>query len=201
MQQCHRMALCNDQRDWDRVIKRCGNYKTYNTCKAPRDSSSITGQAYDLWHNAVAIPNDIPLLAPSTWQEELPISLGGKSALQPNKASPPASFQLSRKIKAFHRLHFSSLSSFINVFNPTSLSALADNVYHLDRYRSTTAWREYFRVSDAANSRCQHGKIGTQAAGILTPTYLGQGPMAIARKRISYLHCAWNGGRSSSHHL
>ena len=109
-------------------------------------------------------------MAPRTSQEILPISLGGKSALQPNKASA-SSLQVSRKIKAFQRPHFSSPSSFVHVENHISPSALADVVYQngpipeLDRM---TRVRSHVRCSKFR--ACRHGKVGTQAAGILTPT-------------------------------
>ena len=104
---------------------------------------------------------------------------------------PPSSFQVSCKIKAFQRLHFSSPSSFINIQNHISPSALADVVYQNgpipERDRMTRV-RSHVRCSKFR--ACRHGKVGTQAAGILTPTRPRSGWEL--PEEISYLYCCLN---------
>lgn len=98
----------------------------------------------------------------------------GRQVGSPAKQSlrPPASsLQVSRKIKAFQRLHFSSPSSLINVKNHISPSALADVVYQngpIPEHDRMTRVHSHVRCSKFRD--CRHGKVGTQAAGILTPT-------------------------------
>ena len=105
-------------------------------------------------------------------QEIMPISLGGKSALQPNKASAFQSPSLSQNqgfstpplllTIAFHqRLESHNLS-------PSELAGVAYQNGPMPEHDRMRRVRSHVRCSKFRDSR--HGKVGTQAAGILTPT-------------------------------